>query len=112
MNTLQKHHEMKETKTQNPKPKHRKFKTAEKKRALELYKTEQYSIKEIALIVKVRQNTVSDWVKKYKATRLNFKNEITKLIKALNIELDKPNINSKAVYCISNTMKTLKNLQE
>lgn len=106
MNTQQKFNEMQEQPTK------RKFKTTEKAKAIELYKTGLYSYKEIAIKVNVRPNTVSDWIRKYKASALNFKSEINKLVKALNIELEKNTINSKAVYCIANAMKTLKNLQD
>ena len=106
MNTQQKFNEMQKQTTR------RKYKANENAKAIELYKTGQYSYKQIAIMVQVQQKTVGKWIREHKKTAFDFKSEIKTLITRLNNEISKTELNPNAINSIANAIKTLKNLQD
>lgn len=84
----------------------------ERIKAIEMYNTGKYTYKAIAEKLKVRSNTVSDWVRRYKAERSDYSTEIKLSRYRLQAELNKDNPDPKALFCLTQSIKMLIDLSK
>lgn len=81
-------------------------------KAIEMYQTGKYNYKAIAERLKVRPNTVSEWVRRYKAERSDYATEIQLSRHRLRTELNKDSPDPKALFCITQSLKILADLSK
>ncbi len=86
------------------------YKTKEKDETIQLFKTGNYSQKQIAKKLNVRTGTVSTWIKNYKKSKTPYASEIALIKTKLNSELQSNNPCPKNIYCLVNSIKILSTL--